>query len=101
MTYCNDRRRLAQQFAVAAREYSEAVVRLVQHEGPASQAEYSALRSRVIEAQERCVSAGEEFEQHVALHGCAVFTNKSRLSKSAPASASASDGTVKQKAMSA
>ena len=101
MTYCNDRRRLAEQFAVAAREYSEAVARLVLYEGPPSHAEYSALRSGVIEAQERCESAGVEFEQHVALHGCAFFANKSRRAKSAQASASASIGTVKQKAMSA
>jgi hypothetical protein len=101
MTPCNDRRRLAEQFALAAREYSEAVARLVLHEGPSSHAEYGTLRSGVIEAQERCVSAGVEFGQHVALHGCGVFTNKSRRVKSAYASASASNGTVKQKGMSA
>jgi hypothetical protein len=55
----------------------------------------------VIEAQERSESAGVEFEQHVALHGCAFFANKSRRAKSAQASASASIGTVKQKAISA
>lgn len=101
MTYCNHRRKLAEQFALAAREYSEAVARLVMHEGPPSDVEYGALGSAVIEAQERCESAGVEFEQHVALHGCGVFTNKSRRAKSADASASASVGTVKQKAMSA
>ena len=100
MTHCNDRRRLAEQFAVAAREYSEAVAQLVLHEGPPSHAEYGALRSGVIEAHERCESAGVEFEQHVASHGCAVFTNKSRLAKSAHASASASIGALKQKAVS-
>ena len=101
MAACKDRRRLAEQFALAARDYSEAVVRLVQHEGPPSHVEYGELRSAVIEAQERCVSAGEDFEQHVALHDCAVFTNKSQRAKSAHASASASNGPVKQKAMSA
>jgi len=69
---CNDRRRLAEQFALAAREYSEAVTRLVQHEGPPAQAEYRALRSVVIEAQERCESARGQFEQHIATHGCSV-----------------------------
>ena len=101
MPCCNDRRKLAEQFALAAREYSEVVARWVLHEGPPTHVEYSALRLAVIEAHERCESAGVEFEQHVALHGCAVFTNKSRRAKSADASASASIGTVKQKAMSA
>ena len=77
MAYCNDRRRLAEHFALAAREYSEAVARLVLHEGPPTEAEYSALRSAVIETQDRCVSAGMEFEQHVATHSCDVFTKKS------------------------
>jgi hypothetical protein len=92
---------LAEQFAVAAREYSEAVVRFVQYEGPPSHAEYGALRSGVIEALERCESAGMEFGQHVALHDCGVITNKSRRVNSAHASASSANGTVKQKAMSA
>ena len=76
MTYCNDRRRLAEQFALAAREYSEAVARLVLHEGPPTDPEYSTLRSVVIETQDRCVSAGVEFEQHVVTHICDVFTKK-------------------------
>jgi hypothetical protein len=101
MPSCNDRRRLAEQFALAAREHSDAVVRLVQHEGPPSHAEYGALRSVVNETRERCESAGVEFDQHVALHGCGVSTNKFRLAKSAHASASASIGAMKQKAISA
>jgi len=78
MASCNDRRKLAEQFALAAREYSEGVARLVQHEGPPTQAEYDGLRSVVIEAHDRCKTAGIEFEQHVAAHGCGVFTHKSR-----------------------
>ena len=89
MTSCNDRRRLAEQFALAAREYSEAVARLVQHEGPPSNAEYSTLRSVMIEVQERCESAGVAFEQHVATHGCGAFKNKSRFGASAQVTASA------------
>jgi len=89
MTPCNDRRRFAEQFALAAREYSEAVARLVQHEGPPSLAEYNALRSIVIEAQERCGRAGVQFEQHVVTHGCAVFTNKSAVAASTFVTASA------------
>jgi hypothetical protein len=89
MTACNDRRRLAEQFALAAREYSEAVTRLVQHEGPPAQAEYDALRSNVIEAHDRSESAGVEFVQHVATHGCAAFTNKSAVVASTLVTASA------------
>jgi hypothetical protein len=68
---------LAEQFALAAREYSEAVTRLVQHEGPPAHTEYGGLRSKVIEAHDRCESVGLQFEQHVATHSCGVFTNKS------------------------
>jgi hypothetical protein len=87
MTCCNDRRRFAEQFALAAREYSEAVARLVQHEGPPARAEYDALRSVVIEAQERCERAGGEFEQHLTKHGCGAFTNQS-LDAASPVAAS-------------
>jgi hypothetical protein len=89
MTSCNDRRRLAEQFALAAREYSEAVARLVQHEGPPSNAEYSTLRSVMIQVQERCENAGVAFEQHVATHGCGAFKKKSRFGASAQVTASA------------
>ena len=78
MASCNDRRKLAEQFAIAAREYSEAVARLVVHEGPPTHAEFRKLRSVLIEAQERCVSVGVEFEQHVAMHGCDLDTKRSR-----------------------
>lgn len=89
MASCKDRRRFAEQFALAAREYSEAVARLVQHEGPPSQTEYSGLRSAVFEAHARCEGAGAEFEQHVATHGCGLFSEESRLVASAPLTASA------------
>ena len=77
MALCNDRRRLAEQFALFAREYSEAVARLAQHEGPSSNAEYGALLSAVNETRQRCECAGVDFEQHVAVHDCGVVTNKS------------------------
>jgi hypothetical protein len=83
MSSCNDRRKLAEQFALAARKYSEAVARLVLHEGPPSDAEYGALRSVVNETRERCESDGVEFEQHVAAHDCGVSTNKSRRATAA------------------
>jgi hypothetical protein len=89
MTCCNDRRRLAEQFAVAAREHSDAVVRLVQHEGPSSHAEYNRLRTVVTEAYERCDNAGTEFEQHVTTHGCGVITKESRVFASTHVAASA------------
>ena len=83
MASSKDRRRLAEQFALAAREYSEAVARLVLYEGPPTHAEYSTLRSIMIEAQERCESARVEFEQHVATHSCDVFTKKSHANVTA------------------
>jgi hypothetical protein len=89
MASCNDRRRLAEQFALAAREYSEAVARLVQHEGLPSNAEYTTLRSVMIEVQKRCESAGAAFEQHVATHGCGAFKNESLFTASAQVTASA------------
>jgi hypothetical protein len=92
MSCCKVHRKLAEQFALAAREYSEAVARLVLHEGPPSDAEYGALRSVVIKTHECCEIAGVEFEQHFAAHGSGVIMNKSRLAKSAHASASASIG---------
>ena len=89
MASCKDRRRFAEQFALASREYSEAVTRLVQHEGPPSNAEYNGLRSAVIEAHARCEGAGVKFDQHVATHGCGVFTDESRFGASAHLTASA------------
>jgi hypothetical protein len=78
MASCNDRRKLAEQFAIAAREHSEAIARLVVHEGTPTHAEFSKLRSVLIEAQERCETAGVEFEQHVAMHDCDVIMKTSR-----------------------
>jgi uncharacterized membrane protein len=89
MASCNDRRRLAEQFALAAREYSEAVARLVQHEGLPSQGEYSKFRSVMTETLERCEMARVEFEQHVATHGCGAFENECRFAASAQITASA------------
>jgi hypothetical protein len=77
MSSCNNRRRLAEQFALAAREYAEAVAGLVLHEGPPAQDQYGALRAVVTDAHERCESAGVEFERHVATHGCGLFKNES------------------------
>lgn len=89
MTSCDQRRRLAEQFAIAAREYSEAVAQLVQQAGPPSQTEHSVLRSVMIEAHDRCESAGVEFERHVATHGCSLFASKSHFAESAHVTADA------------
>jgi hypothetical protein len=83
MALCKDRRRLAEQFALAAREYSEAVARLAQHEGPSSNVEYGALLSAMNETRQRCECAGADFEQHVAMHNCGEIANKSRFAASA------------------
>ena len=89
MSSCNNRRRLAEQFALAAREYAEAVAGLVLHEGPPAQDQYGALRAVVTDAHERCESAGVEFEQHVTTHRCGVFKNESRVAASGYATSSA------------
>jgi hypothetical protein len=72
MALCKDRRRLAEEFALSAREYSDAAARLAQHEGPSSNVDYGALLSAVNEIYKRCEDAGVGFEQHVAAHECGV-----------------------------
>ena len=77
MVFCNDRRRLAEVFATAGREYSEAITRLVADEVLPAE-EYGRLRSVMIEAQDRCDHARIEFEQHVAIHRCGKSSDISR-----------------------
>ena len=89
MASCKDRRKLAEQFAVAARQHSEAVTRLVQHEGTSSHTEYSALLSAANKTHERCDRAGVDFKHHVATHGCGVSANESEVAASAHVTASA------------
>ena len=67
---CADRRRLAEQFATAAREYSEAVIRAMVLD-PAGEQDNDVLHIAVSEAEERSRKAGLEYEHHVQTHRCA------------------------------
>ena len=89
MASCKDRQKLAEQFAVAARQHSEAVTRLVQHEGTSSHTEYSALLSAANKTHGRCDRAGLDFIHHVATHGCGVSANESLVPASTYISARA------------
>ena len=65
---CKLRRELADQFAIAARLYAEAVVIFTHNEfhGP----QFEELRERAREAQDHSEKARVAFEEHVASHGC-------------------------------
>ena len=69
-TNCNERSRLAADYAMATREYSEAVVNFLQVAGRVSGQEYRRLRCVVDEALRRSEDAGATFEQHTSAHGC-------------------------------
>lgn len=64
---CQLRQRLAENFAVAARLYAEAVVLLTASHG-VSDSEYHRLRKAAAEAQYRCEEMRIAFEEHVASH---------------------------------
>ena len=88
MASCKDRRKLAEVFATAGREYSEAITRLVAHE-VLSAAKYRTLRLIMIEALDRCDRARIEFEQHLAMHRCGEshFASASDVSSTGTATA--------------
>jgi hypothetical protein len=65
---CCLRRQLAEQFAINARLYSEAVVRLTRS-GQTS-GDYDQLLAATVEAQGRAEVAQIAFEEHVKTHGC-------------------------------
>jgi len=67
---CKTRCELAEQFAIAARQYSEAVIILTQYEGTCSQSDYVRLRAGVEQAEQRSESACFAFEEHLKRHGC-------------------------------
>jgi len=66
---CELRRQLAEQFAIAARLYAEAVV-LVTRDPQVMEGDYQRLCKEVMRAQARAESAGLAFEEHVSLHQC-------------------------------
>jgi hypothetical protein len=62
---CHERRKLAEDFALAARLYAEAAVKLaLSREG------YSRLSQITKDAQTRSVASYEALEEHIARHRC-------------------------------
>jgi len=64
---CKRRQALSDQFATAARLYSESVVSLLSQ---TLQDDYDQLYGRVEEAQLRSTESGRAFKEHVAAHHC-------------------------------
>ena len=67
---CNDRRKLAEEFAIATRMYSDAVAELATHRGATSDPEYRRLQAVVDHALRESENTGTELQRHVAMHGC-------------------------------
>jgi len=72
---CDIRRKLAEQFSVHARLYSEAVVTLTRLKS-LTQAEYAKLREAAEKAQERAELASVQFEEHVERHRCGLTDDR-------------------------
>ena len=67
---CTDRERLSEKFAIAAREVSEAVVKLVQDRGRSSEARYVQLRTNAREARRQSEMNESDLARHIEEHGC-------------------------------
>ena len=70
LSRCETRRKLAEQFAINARLFAEAVVMLTRDPAKMVPGEYEQLRAAAEEAQGRSESIGREFREHVDAHGC-------------------------------
>jgi hypothetical protein len=69
---CKARHELAQQFAIAARLYSEAVVLLTRESPAMSSEKYEQLRNAAEKAQRDAEAMGIAFEEHVDSHRCSA-----------------------------
>ena len=67
---CEKRQHLGEQFAIAARLYSEAVVALTRNHIPMSWTDYERLCDVVEEARQRVEAMREAYKQHVGSHQC-------------------------------
>lgn len=67
---CTERQRLAERFAEAAQDYSNAVAQLAEHRGTTSKLEYYKLRLLVDESRQDSEAAGRALERHISRHGC-------------------------------
>ena len=71
--FCATRRQLADEFAIAARLYAEAVVLLTRESGTMARTEYARLREAVDEARQQADSMGMAFDEHVESHQCGAL----------------------------
>lgn len=69
---CETRRKLAEQFAIAARLYAETAAFFAQHPGDLSENDLAKLRIAAREAQQRSEEIHTQFEEHIESHGCLV-----------------------------
>lgn len=67
---CQEKRKLAEAFAIAARQYSEAAANFARATGGMAESEFERLRMAVREGQQRSERAGTLFEEHLKRHGC-------------------------------
>jgi len=67
---CEIRRQLAEQFAINARLFAEAVVILTRDPAVMVPGEYERLCAAAAQAQTRAESAGSRFREHIVSHGC-------------------------------
>ena len=72
---CDIRRKLAEQFSVNARLYSEAVVTLTRRQS-ITPAEYAKLCKAAEKAQERAEAASVQFEEHIERHRCGLTAQR-------------------------
>jgi hypothetical protein len=66
---CRARSELANQFAIAARLYAEAVVMLTRL---SQERDFSRIRQSAAAAQRRCEDARVAFEEHIDSHHCSL-----------------------------
>jgi hypothetical protein len=69
-TSCQTRRELAEKFAIAARLYTEAVVKLIREPNTPSSQSYWQLCANLEEAERRSEAAGRALREHIDVHGC-------------------------------
>jgi hypothetical protein len=74
---CALRRKLAEEFATAARLYAESAIRLAC--SGKSAVDYAYLRDQTIEAQGRSEVAFKGFNEHVASHRCGEGTRNGNV----------------------
>jgi len=68
---CEVKRRLSEQFAIAARRFDEAVVLLTNHPSQMTPGEHERLWTDSRQALERADAAARAYKEHVDAHGCA------------------------------